>query len=403
VAYRNLDFTHRLRLGEHDDLRPVSRGAERQQIFQPIFGRDVIEPDGPDKSVWRGQRLFEEPQSCLARCLLCRQTDAIFQIKHGPVGADGWALPEAIRPVCRREEKISRQSKMLHFAAPIICISGHLYIRTNNWSRACTDNRTALDEAMVLDSVRGDSPLFRRISSTLADAIGRGDYPVGGPLPTESTLMRMFGTSRFTIREALVELRSRGLIASRRGVGSVVLRAVPQEAAFREEYESVDEFLAGIVQAPLTTLEVTDVVADVSLASQLRCEEGRQFIMLRGERRRWGHPEEPPIALVWAYVNATYGLIRPRLSNLTESLAGTAEKVLNVRVQRIVQELRPTALDAEAATSLVAPVGSSAMLVWRWYYLDNDDLLIISRSVYPHERMVFRTELTRSEPPPRNA
>jgi GntR family transcriptional regulator len=256
---------------------------------------------------------------------------------------------------------------------------------------------------MVLDIVRGDSPLFRRISSSLADAIGRGDYPVGGPLPTESTLMRMFGTSRFTIREALAELRSRGLIASRRGVGSVVLRAMPQEAAFRETYESVDEFLAGIVQAPLTTLEVTDVVADVSLASQLRCEEGRQFIMLRGERRRWGHPEEPPIALVWAYVNATYGLIRPRLSNLTESLAVTAEKVLNVRVQRIVQELRPTALEADAATGLVAAVGSPAMVVWRWYYLDNDHLLVISRSVYPHERMVFRTELTRAEPPPRNA
>jgi DNA-binding GntR family transcriptional regulator len=102
-------------------------------------------------------------------------------------------------------------------------------------------------------------------------------------------------------------------------------------------------------------------------------------------------------------VNATYGLIRPRLSNLTESLAVTAEKVLNVRVQRIVQELRPTALEADAATGLVAAVGSPAMVVWRWYYLDNDDLLVISRSVYPHERMVFRTELTRSEPPPRNA
>jgi GntR family transcriptional regulator len=256
---------------------------------------------------------------------------------------------------------------------------------------------------MVLDSVRGDSPLFRRISSSLADAISRGDYPVGGPLPTESMLMRMFGTSRFTVRAALAELRSRGLIASRRGVGSVVLRAVPHEAAFREAYESVDEFLAGIVQAPLTTLEVTDVVVDACLAAQLRCEVGRQFIMLCGERRRWGHPEEPPIARVWAYVNATYGAIRPQLSNLTESLAGTAEKVLDVRVQRIVQELRPTALDADAATSLVAPVGSPAMLVWRWYYLDNDDLLIISRSVYPHERMVFRTELTRSEPPRRNA
>jgi GntR family transcriptional regulator len=177
-----------------------------------------------------------------------------------------------------------------------------------------------------------------------------------------------------------------------------VLRATPQEAAFREVYESIDEFLAGIVQAPVTTLEVTDIVAGAELASQLRCEEGRKFIMLRGERRRSGHSEEPPIALVWAYVNATYELLRPRLTNLTESLASTAEKFLQVRAQRIVQELRPIALDASAATSLVAPVDSPAMLVWRWYHLDNDDLLVVSRSIYPQDRMVFRTELTRSEP-----
>src|SRR5262245_2307876 len=231
---------------------------------------------------------------------------------------------------------------------------------------------------MALDLVRGDSPLFRRISSNLAEAIGRGDYPLGGQLPSEFALMRMFGASRFTIREALAELRSQGLIASRRGVGTVVLRAAPQEVAFSETYESVDEFLAGIVQAPITTLELTDVVADSELAAQLRCEEGRQFIRLRGERRRWGHPEEPPIALVCAYVNAVYGLIRPELTNPSESLAGIAERVLNVRVQRIVQELQPIALDVDEATNLAAPVGCPAMLVWRWYYLDNGDLILIA-------------------------
>ena len=226
---------------------------------------------------------------------------------------------------------------------------------------------------------------------------------MGGQLPSEFALMRMFGASRFTIREALAELRSQGLIASRRGLGTVVLRAAPQEVAFSETYESVDEFLAGIVQAPITTLELTDVVADSELAAQLRCEEGRQFIRLRGERRRWGHPEEPPIALVCAYVNAVYGLIRPELTNPSESLAGIAERVLNVRVQRIVQELQPIALDADEATSLAAPVGCPAMLVWRWYYLDNGDLILIARSTYPQGRMVFRTELTRSEAPAANA
>jgi hypothetical protein len=69
--------------------------------------------------------------------------------------------------------------------------------------------------------------------------------------------------------------------------------------------------------------------------------------MVRGERRR--HPEEPPIALVRGYVNAVYGLIRPELAKPSEALASIAERTLNVRVQRIVQELQPIALDADEA------------------------------------------------------
>jgi DNA-binding GntR family transcriptional regulator len=250
---------------------------------------------------------------------------------------------------------------------------------------------------MALDNVRGDSPLFRRISSALAEAIGRGDYPVEGPLPTEMTLMRMFGASRFTIREALAELRSRGLIASRRGLGSIVLRVTPREAEFSETHQSIEDFLAGATQAPFTALEITDVVADATLAAQLHCEEGRQFIKLRGERGlRDG--SDAPLALVTGYVNATYGLLRPHLRAITEALASIAERVLNVRVQRIVRELEPTVLDADQAARLLAPVGSAAMLVRRWYYLENDDLLLASRSVYPQGRLAFRTVLTRAKP-----
>ena len=283
-------------------------------------------------------------------------------------------------------------------------MSGHTVILSGDFvKRLARTTGHQYIRGMALDSVRGDSPLFRRISSALAEAIGRGDYPVGSQLPTELTLMRMYGASRFTIREALAELRSRRLIASRRGLGSVVLRAMPARAAFSETYRSVDDFLAGVSQAPMTTLEITDVVADATLASQLRCEEGRQLIMVRGERGPRNGLEDAPIALVTVYVNATYGLIRPQLRMLTESLARTAEKALNVRVQRIVQELEPTVLDADQAASLAAPVGSPAMLVWRWYYLDHDDLLAISRSLYPQRRLAFRTELTRTESAVENA
>lgn len=252
---------------------------------------------------------------------------------------------------------------------------------------------------MALDSTSIAGPLFRRIADALADAIARGEYEVGSRLPPEFGLTRMFGASRFTIREALVDLRSRGLVASRRGSGTVILRRTPRTPAFGESYRSVDTFLASVAEVPLREVEIRDVIADEALAEMLRCEPGRQFLHLRGIRRSRVQPNDPPLAVTDAFVAASYGAIRPHLSSLTESIAGTAEQHLGVRVRRIVQELEPMLLDIETSAALDASVGSPAMLVRRWYFLDGETPFQISRSVYPRGRIPFRTELWRNPIP----
>ena len=247
----------------------------------------------------------------------------------------------------------------------------------------------------LLDTVPAGGPLFRRIADTLADAILRGDYPVGSRLPAEFTLVRMFGASRFTIREALVDLRSRGLVTSRRGSGTTVLRRTPPAPAFAATSRSIDEFLASAI--PLQPIEIRDVVADTTLATELRCEPGRQFLLFRGIRRSRTQTEEPPLTLSDAYIAASYSAIRPYLSELTGSIAGTAEQVFGIQVRNIVEELEPMVHDGETAAVFSAPVGSPAMLVRRWYFLDGETILLISRSIYPKGRVLFRNELRRSE------
>jgi len=249
---------------------------------------------------------------------------------------------------------------------------------------------------MVHDSITTGGPLFRRIADALADAMARGDYPVGSRLPPEFTLMRMFGASRFTIREALVDLRSRGLVASRRGSGTTVLRRTPQPPPeFAAIYRSIDEFLA--TQIPLQPIEIRDVIADEALAAELRCEPGRQFLLFRGIRRSPAGPDEPPLTLTDAYIAASYSAIRPHLSELTGSIAETAERMFGIRVRKIVEELEPIVYDAETAVAFDSPEGSPAILVRRWYYVDGETILLISRSIYPKGRVLFRNELRRSE------
>lgn len=64
-----------------------------------------------------------------------------------------------------------------------------------------------------------------QIYARMVEAILRGDFADSRRLPAESELATQFGVSRPTVRVALSRLRADGIIESRRGSGSQVLRA----------------------------------------------------------------------------------------------------------------------------------------------------------------------------------
>lgn len=63
-----------------------------------------------------------------------------------------------------------------------------------------------------------------RIYSDILNRIIEGEYKVGERLPTEHMLAERFATSRPTVREALAQLRADGIIATRHGSGTTVMR-----------------------------------------------------------------------------------------------------------------------------------------------------------------------------------
>ncbi len=60
------------------------------------------------------------------------------------------------------------------------------------------------------------------VADRLAAAIRGGEFATGDGLPTEQELGERFGVSRNVVREAINALRSRGLVETRQGSGSVV-------------------------------------------------------------------------------------------------------------------------------------------------------------------------------------
>jgi GntR family transcriptional regulator, transcriptional repressor for pyruvate dehydrogenase complex len=109
-------------------------------------------------------------------------------------------------------------------------------------------------------------PTYRRVSAALIEHIVAGRLQVGDHLPPELELARQFGVNRSTVREALRELDSAGLLGRRRGskrmvvvrpgagqVGAGVRRAlVLHEVTYQDVWEGLT-----ILEPPLAALAAT--------------------------------------------------------------------------------------------------------------------------------------------------
>jgi GntR family transcriptional regulator len=71
-----------------------------------------------------------------------------------------------------------------------------------------------------------DKPPYRQIAGMLREAISSGQLATGERLPSEAALIDHFGVARMTIRQAVQELRSEGLVISEHGRG-VFVRPTP--------------------------------------------------------------------------------------------------------------------------------------------------------------------------------
>ena len=78
-----------------------------------------------------------------------------------------------------------------------------------------------LTESWIVPS----TPAYLRIAADLRAQIASGEIPAGGKLPTESALMETYAVSRTVAKNAIIVLKTEGLVEGRQGSG-VYVRAV---------------------------------------------------------------------------------------------------------------------------------------------------------------------------------
>src|SRR5687767_9203303 len=118
-------------------------------------------------------------------------------------------------------------------------------------------------------------PRYSMLARVLTDEIEAGRYKVGQLIPTEAELQQRFDVSRHTVREALRDLKNRGMILARAGVGTVVRAKATLGTSFMQGAGTLEEVIQFGEANRMKVLGHEPVIADERLAEQVAAKPGQ--------------------------------------------------------------------------------------------------------------------------------
>jgi GntR family transcriptional regulator len=242
------------------------------------------------------------------------------------------------------------------------------------------------------DATTAEAPLYRRVVDALRKDIADGRYAVGDRLPTEDEFCRRFGVSRHTVREALRALRDEGLVASRQGAGTTVMRRVARPL-YTYAVSSIEELLQYATEARYEVDKSVVVVADQALADRLGCAVGQRWLRVEGFRYTAG--EADPICWTEVFVRADYAGIGLMIGRRSGTIYSWIEEMYGVRVGSVEQVLSTEPMPAAIAATLRARPGGMAIAIRRVYRLTDGELVEVAFNLHPADRFSYSMTLQR--------
>ncbi len=131
--------------------------------------------------------------------------------------------------------------------------------------------------------------LYARIEEAIATEVAQGEYRPGDQLPPEDALLQRFQVSRITVRRAIQNLVSRGLLEIRRGLGTFVLS--PRiEAELTKLTGFVEDMNAAGRRATARVVSQGVVAASARVAEHLQLAKGAKVMQIKRVRLADGTP-----------------------------------------------------------------------------------------------------------------
>ncbi|MGE4241463.1 GntR family transcriptional regulator [Ramlibacter sp.] len=246
-------------------------------------------------------------------------------------------------------------------------------------------------------SRRAQAPLYATLARHLAQAIEDGTYPVGSLLPTEIALSEQHGMSRQTVREALRQLTTQGLLLRQPGVGTRVQQRT-SPVRYTHSVNSFADLEQYARELRLVIQQVDDVTVSGELAALIGCRESSKWLRVRGVRCPAG--SDDPAAVSETYIRDGFPGIRRHLADLhATAIHVLLEREYGEVIEEIRQQIHAIAIDAAEAAILRVPAGSPGLQIRRSFFAAGGRLILAGHVTHPGAQYHYGTRFMREHSP----
>ncbi|NKB50170.1 MAG: GntR family transcriptional regulator [Alphaproteobacteria bacterium] len=236
-----------------------------------------------------------------------------------------------------------------------------------------------------------DRPRYQIIADDLMADIVAEKFSVGSMLPTEMELCERYNVSRYTVREALRQLREMGMVSMRRGSGTRVMSTRPEQA-----YVQSVSALSELLRYPGTSFELMEaghIVLDDKQAESLHSHAGDDWFHISGVRR--SDVANTPICWQDVYVLPQFEDAARQVAIDHRAVHQIIEQRHGEIIGRAQLDMFASHIDETLAEYLEVAPDTAAMTIIRHYTDHNGRLFESTRSIHPEGRFVYSLELQR--------
>lgn len=237
-------------------------------------------------------------------------------------------------------------------------------------------------------------PLYYQLENLLREKILSGAFVAGDRLPTESDLVRDYGVSRITVRQALTALAEEGLIERQQGRGTFVAERRTRRRPFEGAIHltgSLDELIDMALDTPIKVLETTRIEADQREAELLGLQSGEPVYRFKRLRLREGKP----FSLIVNYLPAEIGARFTNEELSSGSLLRLIETKFGAPLHSAKQQITADLADPYVAGLLDVRVGAPLLSIERTVYTEGGRPVEYVHVLYRSDRYNYTIYLTR--------